>query len=218
MTLLKVCGLRDVASAIKASEVGADFLGFVFVPRTRRCLQLETARDVVSRYRRHVGDGGPRLVGLFADQPITDIDKVVRAVGLDMVQLCGEETPEYWSKISVPVIKQIKVCDGGDRKHVFAETLRRVENVVQYGHLAALDKYHPGAKGGTGISFDWGIAADVSSKANFLLSGGLTPENVERAIDIVRPLGVDVSSGIETGGVKDSKKIEAFAEAVQRSD
>ena len=103
MTLIKMCGLRDTDSAVSASMVGADFLGFVFVTGARRSLSIKVARDIVSQYRQTVGLYGPKLVGLFANQPISELEDVVQDVGLDMVQLCGEEMPEYLEKISVPV-------------------------------------------------------------------------------------------------------------------
>lgn len=218
MTLIKMCGLRDTDSAVSASRVGADFLGFVFVTGARRSLSIKVARDIVSQYRQTVGLYGPKLVGLFANQPISELEDVVQDVGLDMVQLCGEEMPEYLEKISVPVIKQIKVRDEMDKREVATETLIEVENVTRMGHMVSLDRYHPGVRGGTGLSFDWNIAAEVASSAKFILSGGLTPENVRHAIEVVNPMGVDVSSGIEVEGIKNSKKIEDFAQAVRRAN
>ena len=216
MTRLKICGLRDADNAVKAAEAGADFLGFNFVPGARRRVSVDRARAIVEEYRRRRGSGGPRLVGLFADQPADEVDRTTLEVGLDLAQLCGDEGPDYWRALSVPIIKQIKVLDRRD--HAVAETLHRVKEVVGHGHLASLDKYDRDAKGGTGRSFDWAIAADVAGSHDFLLAGGLTPENVAEAIATVRPWGVDVSSGVETEGVKDARKIESFAREVRGAD
>ena len=218
MTKLKICGLRDVENAIVAADAGADFLGFNFVPGARRQLTAEQGGAIISEYRRRRGNGGPRLVGLFADQPRDEVDRIVRECGLDLAQLCGGETPDYWRQVSVPVIKQIRVRDEGPTDQATADTLRRAEEVIASGQMAMLDRYEAGAKGGTGKSFDWRIATEVARHQDFILAGGLTPENVGRALREVCPWGVDVSSGVETDGVKDSKKIREFGKQVRLAD
>ena len=217
MTTLKVCGLRDSASAVVAADAGADFLGFVFVPGARRRLALDHARDIVERYRGLRGERGPRLVGLFADQPAEQINHALEYCRLDVAQLCGDEPPDYWQRVSAPIIKQIKVRDHGDGETALDETLRQVSKVNAAGHITTLDRYEVGALGGTGRAFDWSIAADIAQRESIWLAGGLTPENVADAIATVAPSGVDVSSGVETGGVKDAGKIVAFAAAVKRA-
>ena len=218
MTKLKICGLRDADNAIVAAEAGADFLGFNFVPGARRQLSIDRAQSIILDYRRRRGEGGPELVGLFADQPVEEVGEVVRRCGLDMAHLCGTEPIEYWRALSVPIIKQIKVHDEGPVEKAAAETLRQVGEVVSEGHIAMLDKYVAGVSGGTGKTFDWRIAAEVARRHGFLLAGGLNPDNVGQAIGTALPWGVDVSSGVETDGAKDPQKIAAFAEAVRRTD
>ena len=214
MTRFKICGLRDPASALVAARAGADFLGFVFVPGVRRLITPRQARDIIDQVRREPASRGPRLVGLFADQPLDDVNDIVRYCGLDMAQLCGEETPGYWRKISVPVIKQIKVRDDLGTERAVAEAAKKVERVIADGQTALLDRYEEGALGGTGRSFDWRTAREIAERFDVVLAGGLTPENVGLAIAEVRPWGVDVSSGVETDGVKDPAKIEGFAREV----
>ena len=218
MTKLKICGLRDLHSALAAAEAGADFLGFNFVPGVRRQISSERARDIINDYRRRRGENGPRLVGLFADQPLDEVNRTVEYCGLDLSQLCGAEPPEYWGGLSVPVIKQIKVRERGSVEEAISETLRRVGEVAAHGHTAVVDRHEAGLLGGTGRTFDWSIAAHVARRHEFMLAGGLTPENVGRAVETVAPWGVDVSSGVETGGVKDVGKIAAFARALRRAD
>ena len=218
MTRLKICGLRDVDHALVAADAGADFLGFGFVPGTRRQISPGQARSIISDYRGRRDENGPRLVGLFADQPLDEVNRILDHCGLDLAQLCGNEPPEYWEHVSVPVIRQIKVRDQESRDRAVAETLRQVEEVISFGHLAMLDKYEAGAKGGTGRSFDWSIATEVARSRDFLLAGGLTPDNVGQAVAMVAPWGVDVSSGVETNGVKDPRKIADFAREVARAD
>ena len=215
MTKLKICGLRDPHSALVAAESGADLLGFNFVPGVRRQLTLGQGMAIVAEYRRFRGEGGPGLVGLFADQPVERVNHIVGECGLEYAQLCGDETPEYWSRVAVPVIRQIKVHDEGPLADAVVETEKRVREVLSEGHVPLLDRYEKGALGGTGASFDWRIAQELSDRHRALLAGGLNPDNVRAAIAEVGPWGVDVSSGVETDGVKDAGKIKAFAEAVR---
>ena len=217
MTRFKICGLRDARNAVAAAEAGADFLGFVFVPGVRRQLSSDQARDIIQEFRKVGPSHQPRLVGLFADQPLDDVNAAVRQCGLDVIQLCGDEPPDYWDSVDGSVIRQIKVQQHGPRKQDVDRVIRCVDEVVSRGHMALLDTYEVGARGGTGRSFDWTIAAEVAKRHDFLLAGGLRPENVGEAIVTARPWGVDVSSGVETEGVKDSAKIVAFAEQVRRA-
>jgi len=217
MTRLKVCGLRDVENALVVADEGADFLAFNFVPGARRRLSVEEAVSIIGEYRRRRGSGGPRLVGVFADQPVDEVNRVVDLCGLDLAQLCGDEAPDHWRSISVPIIKQVKVRDDLPREKAVADTTRRVSHVLSKGHIVLLDRYEAGAHGGTGRSFDWGIAREVSRCHDFLMAGGLTPDNVGRAIGEASPWGVDVSSGVETDGVKDPVKVRAFAKAVRQA-
>ena len=219
MTKFKICGLRDADNAIVAAEAGADFLGFNFVPGARRQLSIDRAQSIILDYRRRRGEGGPELVGLFADLPVEEVGEVVRRCGLDMAHLCGTEPIEYWRALSVPIIKQIKVHDEGPVEKAAAETLRQVGEVVSEGHIAMLDKYVAGVSGGTGKTFDWRIAGEVARRHGFLLAGGLNPDKRGgRRSARHCPGGVDVSSGVETDGAKDPQKIAAFAEAVRRTD
>lgn len=218
MTKLKICGLRETDHVQAAVAAGADFLGFNFVPGARRQLARDRARELIQQYRQQSEAGGPRVVGLFANQPLDDVNDIVRYCGLDMAQLCGDEPPEYWQQVEVPVIKQVKVRDTGHHDTVVSELLRSVEAIVSHGCVAMLDKHQEGYLGGTGHTFDWSIAAEVAERYDFLLAGGLKPENVGQAVSAACPWGVDVSSGIETDGVKDPAKIARFAEEVHRAD
>ena len=214
MTRFKICGLRDVTHAVAAAEAGAGLLGFNFVPGVRRQISEERALDIIDEYRRLKGGGGPLLVALFANQPLEDVNRIVKRCGLDAAQLCGDEPPEYWDRVDALVIRQIKVRDSGSRHKAIAEVLRRVDEVVSRAHIALLDKYEAGSLGGTGRTFDWSVAAEVAKRHRFIMAGGLSPENVSQAIAAVGPWAVDVSSGVETHGVKDPDKIVAFAQQV----
>ncbi|MDA1189321.1 MAG: phosphoribosylanthranilate isomerase [Chloroflexi bacterium] len=214
MTWFKIDGLRDAHHALVAAEAGAAFLGFVFVHGVRRQLTEQDAREIIDDYRKQHGAGGPKLLGLFANQPIEEVNRIVKTCGLGYVQLCGDEPPEYWKQVVVPVIKQIKVDTRRPEDEAVGDALRRVEEVLAAGHKALLDSYEPGHLGGTGRTFDWAVARRIAEGHEVILAGGLTPENVAEAIATVRPWGVDVSSGVEADGVKDDAKIRAFAKAV----
>ncbi len=217
MTRLKICGLRDAAHASAAADAGAAFLGFVFVPGVRRQLTEAQGRRVIAEYRIGRGAEEARVVGLFANQPVEEVNRVARSCALDMVQLCGDEPPEYWEQMDLPIIRQIKVSDSGCRERDAARVLKLVAEEEARGCLPQLDSHQPGALGGTGRTFDWSIAGEAAKRHDFLLAGGLDPDNVREAIESVGPWGVDVSSGVETDGVKDVKKIAAFAAQVRAS-
>ena len=215
MTQFKICGLRTAADALAAADAGASLLGFVFVERVRRRIDVSQARDIIQEVRRARGANCPRIVGLFANQPLADVNRIARACSLDAAQLCGDEPPEYWDGVDAGVIRQVKVDDGLPRSDAVAHALREVEQVASRGHTTLLDKRVRGALGGTGHTFDWRIAAEIARQHPIFFAGGLDPRNVAHAIATVQPRGVDVSSGVETAGVKDTGKIAAFGAAVR---
>ena len=215
MTRVKICGLRDARSAAAAADAGADYLGFVFVEGVRRQLTPERGAGVIADYRRARAGPGPGLVGLFANQPADFVNDVAARCGLDAVQLCGDEGPEYWRLIGPAVIRQVRVRSGDPDAE--ARTIERVERVIGAGCRALLDADEPGQLGGTGRAFDWSIARAVASGREVVLAGGLTPETVGDAIRAVRPWGVDVSSGVDTGGDKDAGKVREFVAAARRA-
>ena len=157
------------------------------------------------------------MVGLFADQPLAEVHETVRLCGLDVVQLCGREPRAYWDRVETLVIRQIKVRDTGPREQVVRALLQQVDEVVSGIHIPLLDSHEPGSPGGTGRSFDWTIAREIATEHEIYLAGGLTPDNVGEAIRTVGPRGVDVSTGVETDGVKDPAKIMAFAREATRA-
>ena len=214
MTRIKICGIQEASDALASVQAGSEFIGLVFVPRRRRRLDPDKALQIV-RTLREESPSPPRVVGLFADQPVSEVDEVVRHCGLDMVQLCGEESMDYCERVGVPVIKVLHVPDSSAEDIVPALS-REITALNERGHLVTLDRKVENLQGGTGQSFDWEIARALSSRGfAFLLAGGLTPENVGQAVREVHPWGVDVSSGVETGGAKDAGKIRAFVDAVR---
>ncbi len=216
MTHFKICGLRDVPNALVAAESGADFLGFVFVEGVRRQLQPDEGSQIIYDFcMAFDGDKMPKLVGLFANQDAEFVNDVIHQCGLDYVQLCGDEPPEFWDELAAPVIRQVKVREDLPRSEVVSLVSERVAETLDAGHIALLDKHQPGALGGTGKAFDWSIARGLASDSPVLVAGGLHPRNVAEAIATAAPWGVDVSTGVETDGLKDAEKIRAFAAAVK---
>ena len=210
MTRVKICGIRNPEDAQVASEAGADFIGLVFVPGRRRRLEPEAARRIVTGLKSS-GTHVPRMVGLFADQPLEEVNHIIETCNLDLAQLCGVESLDYCRETGAQVIKVLHVPYSPSSPLPTEEWAGRLEVHREAGNIVTLDRLVEGLQGGTGEGFDWSIAAELVRQGNsFMLAGGLSPENVAQAVSIVRPWGVDVSSGVETGGVKDHQKIRDF--------
>ena len=206
---VKICGIRVLEDALVAAEAGADFIGMVFVPERHRRITPKEAKVIVDGVR-NSGGPAPRIVGLFADQAIEEVAGIVEFCGLDLVQLCGKESVEYAGQTGCDVIKVVHVAESATANDD-GGTGTQIKEFSGVGHLVTLDRYVEGIQGGTGVGFDWDVAASLSQAGHpFLLAGGLTPENVSKAITKVHPWGVDVSSGVETNGKKDHAKIRDF--------
>ena len=218
MTVVKICGIQRPQDAVAAAEAGADFVGLVFVPERRRMLSPEQAAQIVEALQQYSGNS-PQVVGLFADQPIEQVNEYIESCPLQRVQLCGRESPEYCQRVQAPVIKVIHVPEGDAADDDGLQLAVRMRLYSQAGHALTLDRQLDGLQGGTGQSFDWGIAARLVGEGHqFLLAGGLTPDNVAEAIRKVAPWGVDVSSGVETKDAKDAGKIRAFVQQVRQGE
>ena len=229
---VKICGIRRLEDAQVAADAGGDYIGLVFVPGRPRRVDLPTAAAIVSGIKAS-GVGAPEVVGLFADQLLEEVNRTADACGLDLLQLCGGESIEYCAGAVRPVIKVVHIPgsikrtdftgartaeDGTDDESAWQTLVERIKSYSQAGHMVTLDRLVEGIPGGTGESFDWGVAAELSRQGHsFLLAGGLSPDTVGRAIEHVRPWGVDVSSGVETQGVKDAGKIREFIQAARGS-
>ncbi|HWP48210.1 MAG TPA: phosphoribosylanthranilate isomerase [Candidatus Limnocylindrales bacterium] len=204
MVQIKICGIRDLETAGFCIEQGVNFLGLVFYPPSKRYINPIVARDIVRTFRDQV-----KFVGVFLDSPQEEVNRIAEQVELDYVQLHGKESPEYCCEILRPVIKTFGVGPGFDSTKL---TLYQ-QNVPYY--------LFDNIQGGSGQIFDWTrlqrITREVklTFKKPFFLAGGLTPENVSKAIQETSPMAVDVSSGVETEGRKDPAKIKKFVERVR---
>lgn len=199
MVRIKICGITTPEAARAAADAGADAVGLVFAPSRRR-VSVEQAKAIVAVLPPFVS-----RVGVFVDEAPERIAAIAETCGLDVLQLHGDEPPEACQWFPRKVIKAIRIRG--------PESLEDLERYQVDAFL--LDTFVPGEPGGTGRTFDWGIARAAASRFRVILSGGLTPENVTQALEVVRPYGVDVSSGVETGGAKDPEKIRAFIAAVR---
>ena len=218
MLRVKICGLSRPDDATAAADAGADYLGMVFVPERRRRIASDAAREIVAAVRSRPRPA-PQMVGLFADQPLSEVNAGIARCGLDAAQLCGQETPEYAAAVACPVIKVVHVPASSQAPRDVPALAARIQEYAEAGCLVTLDRLVEGLQGGTGQSFDLEVAAALARRgASFLLAGGLTPANVGRAISRVRPWGVDVSSGVETLGRKDRGKIRRFIANARQAD
>lgn len=212
--LVKICGILQPADALVAVEAGADLVGMVFVPGRRRKREIPTAQAVVASLREL--DKAPLAVGLFADQPLEEVNQIVRECEVDMVQLCGHESLEYCGQVEVPVIKVLHILTSWEVEHAVGLLAEEIHGLTERGHWVTLDRRVEGLQGGTGQSFNWRIARELSDQGHrFLLAGGLDPENVATAVTATQPWGVDVSTGVETDGDKDPDKVRAFIAAAR---
>jgi phosphoribosylanthranilate isomerase len=197
---IKICGLTRVEDVKFAIEAGADAVGFVFTKSPRR-ISAETAIGLVN----YVPKGVLR-VGLFLNQDRSEIGQVVNSVPLDILQFHGSETERECSAFDLPWLKAVAMEN--------AESARQAERDFPNAMGLLLDSHTAGKRGGSGRVFDWSLSRPVSKPV--WLAGGLDAENVARAISIVRPFAVDVSSGVEASpGIKDATRIMAFVNAVR---
>ncbi len=194
--LVKICGITRLEDADAAVAAGAAAIGFICWPKSPRFIDPHRARDIAATLPPFV-----TAVGVFVNQSLDEVNRVASLVRLGAAQLHGDETPDFASKVSCPVIKAVTV--GGDMG-AWPSTVRLL-----------LDVHDPVARGGTGRTIDWTAAAGIAAQREILLAGGLTPDNVADAVSRVRPFGIDVSSGVERApGIKDPQRLRALFEAV----
>lgn len=205
-TRVKICGITEEESLFAAADAGADAVGFVFHPKSRRFIEPDDAFELISFLPPFVSS-----VGLFVDAPVEAFTEIEEICPVSFSQLHGNESEETVRRCGPGVIKAVKFD---------AATIER--ELARWNRIEEVDSILvDGSSGGEGTSFDWAVLAKAKGVTNkpLIIAGGLTPENVGEAIRIVRPYAVDVSTGVESSpGQKDRKLIEAFCRAVQRAD
>lgn len=215
MTKIKICGLSGVDDALVAAKAGADFLGMVFAP-SRRQVNLESALKLVEAVR--TSGYQSSLTGVFVNEDPEQLNQIASTLQLDWIQLSGDENWEYCRNIERPIIKVIHVLPGTKSSEISGKIEAGLKILDSKACLLLLDTGHPDAYGGTGQPFNWQIAKDICESVPVIIAGGIDINNIGSLIGELHPWGIDVSSGIETGGVKDASKITAFITEVRTLD
>ena len=196
--LIKICGITRLEDARFAVECGANALGFVFWPGSPRSIDAAHAQWIAASLPPFVTP-----VGVFVNQSSDFVNGVAAAVGLGVVQLHGDESPDFAASLNRPVLKAL--------------TLSAIDRWPSET-MVLLDAHDPVRRGGTGRTIDWTRAASVAARRPIVLAGGLNPDNVADAIERVRPFGIDVSSGVEAApGVKDHGRLKQLFDAIREA-
>ena len=204
-TRVKICGITRLEDALVAAEAGAEAIGLVFYPPSPRAVSPATAQEIVANLPPFV-----TAVGLFVNETAEHINRIYTQVGLDLLQLHGDETTQFCTGLGVPFIKALRVKPDDDVAQLMSSWCD--------ARSVLLDAFKPNVPGGTGETFDWS-QVPVTEAPRIVLAGGLTPDNVTDAIARCRPAAVDVSGGVEMApGVKSPEKIAAFVAAVRSAD
>ncbi len=215
MTWIKICGMTNLEDALVAVDAGADAVGFVFYEKSPRCVTVETAREICSKLPE-----ATEKVGVFVGVG-TPVASVSEQAGLTVAQIYTYAQPaltdEYLRSLSCKVIPAISLGAVSDELYSF-HVPKEFRTRIMATLIDSGNSEHPG---GTGKHFNWHAMPDLASSAsmNFVVAGGLNPDNVAGAIGILHPWGVDVVSGVETSpGKKDPEKVRAFVRAVREAD
>lgn len=195
---IKICGIKNIQEINIINKYPVNYIGFIFADSKR-----QVTEDKVIELRKHIRKD-IKVVGVFVNENIEYVNKLVHSCRLNIVQLHGNESNGYCKKILCKVWKSIAVSDKSSLKII--DAYKNVDGIL-------LDTYHNGKSGGTGKVFSWNLVKNISKSNQIVLAGGLTPDNVVRAINTVKPQIIDVNSGVETNLNKDENKIsELFVE------
>lgn len=201
--MIKICGIRDSEAARAAEEAGADLIGFILSPVSRRYVEPERAAAICRGLSR------VKKVGVFVNEPVEYVNNTAKLCGLDYIQLHGQETAGYALKITYPLIKAFRYGD---------DFSPEVANRYPAAFIL-LDSFAKGKFGGTGRAFSWRSAATEAGRLTkpFFVAGGISSENALEAVRIFRPAGLDVSGSLEdAAGNKSPQKIRAFIELLKK--
>lgn len=213
---VKICGLTNLEDALVAIEAGADYLGFILYPPSKRAISEKDTKRLVVALRSE--SKCPPLVGVFVNESAEEIARILAECQLDLAQLSGDETPNLVADPESPIY-------GRSYKALRPRSKEEAESDIEWfrapnnGDLPSLlvDAYDPRLYGGSGKKADWSVAALMAKKTSrLMLAGGLNPYNVAEAVEQVSPFAVDVASGIESQpGKKDHEKVTAFISAAK---
>jgi phosphoribosylanthranilate isomerase len=215
MTRIKICGIKTEEQALAAARAGADFIGVVLAASPRQVTPAAAAR-IAAALKKH--KTAAEVVGVFVNADAGTVNRVAEACRLDRVQLSGNESWEYCREIEKPIIKAMRVNRNNPPGKVGKDIEYGMKLLKKKKVTIMLDTTAGGRYGGTGQTFDWELAGPIARRYPVIVAGGLTPANVPEAIKTLSPWGVDVSTGVETKGVKDLSKIKKFIEAARKAD
>jgi phosphoribosylanthranilate isomerase len=203
MPEIKICGITNLDDALAAIDAGADYLGFVLYNKSPRAISPDALRRIRAKLDKNI-----KCVGVFVNKSPLAVAKIAAECGLDIVQLCAEEQYDSFRLFPLPVWRVIRIQN----------SLIQPPPAAWPAERYVLDASQADLYGGTGTATDWTIAAQVAKEHKMMLAGGLTPNNVATALRIVRPFGIDVSSGVECKrGKKDHEKLRFFIEVVKKA-
>jgi len=215
MTFIKICGMQTEEQAINAAGMGADFIGMVFTTSPRQVKPTNARKITAAIKKKHPK---AKTVGVFVNTAAPIVRNIADSCKLDYVQMHGNEPWEYCRELALPVIKVIRVARNYSPEKVCDDMAYGKKRLAGMELLFMLDTSVKDKYGGTGRTFDWSQARIIAERFPVIVAGGLNPQNVSAAIEMIAPWGVDVSSGVETKGVKDMKKIEKFIKSVREAD
>lgn len=205
MVEIKICGITNISDARVAAECGADALGFIFYPNSQRYVAPEKAKEIIGELRHET-----IRVGVFVNHDVQEVKEIVQFCGLDLIQLHGDEPPEYCAQF--PASSLIKAISCRTEEEVLKSRSYAVAAIL----MDACDAEH---YGGTGKLSDWRLASRLREMHPLILAGGLNEENIRKAIETVRPQAVDVNSGVEMSpGKKDPRKVREIIRIVREID
>lgn len=205
---IKICGIQTVEAAVCCTEAGADAVGFVFA-ESRRKVSVDRAAEII-----RVLPPGINKVGVFVNKPYPDVLAIDAALGFDLLQFHGDESPQYCNRFPGRALKSFRVANPAD--------LEDVEKYRDSVKACLLDSFEAGQAGGTGKAWDWALLSGMVNRElagiNLIVAGGLTAQNVKVALQHISPYGVDISSGVERAGQKDCNLIREFIKTVRRCE
>ena len=217
MTKVKICGVRTLENALMVARAGADMIGLNFYAPSPRSLELKTASEIVHGLRLALGANCPTMVGVFVNQSADAARAIMAAAHLDFAQLSGDEPPETIAGLSGRAFKAIRPRALDDAAEAVAEYAASFPSDDRAPSIL-LDAYNPQLYGGSGETTSLAIAEEIQRRApRLMLAGGLAADNAAARVRAIRPWGVDVASGVESGtpGIKDEGKVCAFIAAVR---
>lgn len=197
---IKICGIRRMEDIEIVNRYKPDYIGFILAKGYRRTVSPQKAAELSAAL-----EDGIKTVGVFVNSPVSEVEEYQRIADLDAVQLHGDEDEEYIKQLHVPceVWQVVRVRNGAEIRDV-----KGADRIL-------LDKYDSSCAGGTGETFDRSELGEVSTKMPLILAGGLSAENVRERVKLFKPQGIDVSSSVETDGIKDEEKIKEFINIVR---